>query len=124
MKYGEHAMKSLSRQLITAFFILLGSATAAFADTIWIDVRSVEEYSQDHIAGDINIPHTAIGTEIGKHVTDKDSDIILYCRSGKRAGMAMKMLKEMGYTNVTNAGGIEDARALRKTDTQQNPVTQ
>jgi len=43
----------------------------------------------------------------------KDQKIILYCRSGKRAGKALIVLKEEGYTNVINAGGIEDIIKLR-----------
>jgi len=34
------------------------------------------------------------------------------CRSGRRAGIALATLEEMGYTNATNVGGIGDAREL------------
>ncbi|MGK0446122.1 MAG: rhodanese-related sulfurtransferase, partial [Bermanella sp.] len=35
------------------------------------------------------------------------------CRSGNRAGKAVNTLKSLGYTNVTNIGGLDDARALQ-----------
>jgi phage shock protein E len=44
---------------------------------------------------------------------DKTTEIHLYCRSGGRAGRAMNALEDAGYTNVSNAGGIEDAREAR-----------
>ncbi len=107
-------MKLTIRQLLTTLLIILGSINYAVADTVWIDVRSTQEHTESNIAGDINIIHTDIKAEITKHVSNKDTEIKLYCRSGKRAGIALKQLKEMGYTNVTNVGGIEDARAARK----------
>ena len=38
--------------------------------------------------------------------------IILYCRSGNRAGKSMKILTNLGYTNVINAGGLQSAKEL------------
>jgi phage shock protein E len=43
---------------------------------------------------------------------DKNTEIRVYCRSGRRAGIALAALEEMGYTNATNVGGINDAREL------------
>jgi phage shock protein E len=34
----------------------------------------------------------------------------VYCRSGRRSGIAQSALEEAGYTNVVNVGGLEDAR--------------
>lgn len=76
--------------------------------TIWIDVRTAEEFAQGHIAGSINIPYEIIGSEIGSITRDVDSDIRVYCRSGRRSGVAMDTLKGMGYANVINEGGYED----------------
>ena len=39
---------------------------------------------------------------------DKDKAVILYCASGGRAALAGKLLKEMGYNKVYNAGGFKD----------------
>ena len=92
--------------------LLLVSALAA-ADPLWIDVRSAEEYQQDHIAGDPNVPHTGIAMKIESLAPDKDQEIVLYCARGGRAGVAQKTLEQMGYTHVRNAGGIGDARKER-----------
>jgi phage shock protein E len=76
--------------------------------TIWIDVRTAEEFSQGHIPGSINIPYEIIGSEIASVTRDVDKDIRVYCRSGRRSGVAMDTLRGMGYENVINEGGYED----------------
>ena len=82
--------------------------------TLVIDVRSAEEYAEKHIEGAINIPETEIAEEIENYTTDKSTPILLYCRSGRRAGIALEILTEMGYTNVQNIGGYEQAEELLK----------
>ncbi len=85
----------------------------ALADVTWIDVRSAQEYAEDHIEGDLLIPHEEILPGVSEAFPDKTTEIHLYCRSGRRAGLAKAQLEEAGYTNVINAGGIDDARAER-----------
>ncbi len=75
-----------------------------------IDVRTAYEFGEDHIGGAINIPYNLIAAKIGDQGVAKDSEIVVYCRSGKRAGLAMATLKRLGYTNVTNAGGLADIK--------------
>lgn len=75
-----------------------------------IDVRSPEEYQAGHLKGAKNIPHTQIKDQIGSLTKDKGQPIMLYCGSGRRAGMAKKELEKMGYSKVTNAGGYEDLK--------------
>lgn len=69
-----------------------------------IDVRTQTEYRKGHLKNSINIPHVEIGARIKDHVKDKKEDIVLYCRSGMRAGVARKVLEDMGYENVVNGG--------------------
>jgi rhodanese-related sulfurtransferase len=38
----------------------------------------------------------------------RDKNVILYCGSGGRAALAGKLLKDMGYAHVYNAGGFKD----------------
>ena len=77
---------------------------------ILLDVRSPEEYASGYLQGALNIPHDRIGTEIAAVVPDKSAQVILYCRSGRRANTALETLRAMGYTNVSNFGGLEDAQ--------------
>ncbi len=101
------------KRLISLVVCILFSAQL-FADPVWLDVRTAKEYAQEHIEGDTLIPHNADISVFEKAFPDKNTELYLYCRSGRRAGIAVNKLKEAGYTNVTNAGGIEDAKAARE----------
>lgn len=72
--------------------------------SIVIDVRTDAEFQAGHLKSAINIPYDVIQQKIGGYVKKKDESIILYCRSGRRSGIALGTLKGMGYTNVINAG--------------------
>lgn len=75
---------------------------------ILIDVRTEEEHKEGHIPGtDLNIPHDKI-ENIKKIVQNKETKLILYCRSGRRSEIAKEILKKLGYKDVINAGGIKD----------------
>ena len=68
-----------------------------------IDVRTEAEYKSGHIPNSILIPYT----EIQDHTKriPKNKLIIVYCRSGRRSGIAREKLLELGYKNVINFGG-------------------
>ena len=75
---------------------------------IILDVRTVEEFSDKHIPGAINIPNETIGTEDIPELPDKDQLILVYCRSGNRSKQASEKLAALGYTNIVEFGGIND----------------
>lgn len=107
-------MRNASRITTIAFLAIVLSACGLFApQTVWIDVRSLDEYNEDHIENTENIPHTEIAMQISDLNLDKSTPIKLFCRSGVRAGLALTALQDLGYTNVENVGGIADARELR-----------
>lgn len=87
------------------------SPLALAAEKIWIDVRSAEEFQAGHLEGAVNIVHTEIAAKIATVTQDKDAEIQLYCRSGRRSGLAEAELKKLGFTNVHNAGGYEALKA-------------
>ena len=78
------------------------------AKGVWIDVRSAEEFNSGHLQDAVNIPHDKIVEGVKALGSAKDEPINLYCRSGRRAEIALTELKNAGYTNVTNHGGYED----------------
>ncbi|MDF1763355.1 MAG: rhodanese-like domain-containing protein [Oleibacter sp.] len=80
---------------------------------VWIDVRTPEEFNEDHMKDVPNIPHGQIVDGVAKLTDDKNTVIYLYCRSGTRAGIAEDALLAEGYTRVINAGSLAQARALR-----------
>ena len=78
---------------------------------IWIDVRTKEEYDSGHLADAVNIPYEQIADKIAQVTQDKNAVIQLYCRSGRRSGIALESLKALGFSKVTNAGGYEALKA-------------
>ena len=80
-----------------------------------LDVRSTNEFEEAHIEGAINIPHNQIANRISEISGSKDQSIVVYCRSGRRAGIAEQALQAAGYTKVLNAGGYAGLkRALKQ----------
>lgn len=75
---------------------------------VWIDVRSPEEHAAGHLSAAQNIPLEQITAKIAEAVPDKNAPVNLYCKSGRRAGLAKQMLEKLGYTRVTNHGGYQD----------------
>ena len=75
---------------------------------IILDVRTPEEFADQHIPGAINIPNETIGTDAIPELPDKDQLILVYCRSGNRSKQASEKLVALGYTNIVEFGGIND----------------
>lgn len=73
-----------------------------------LDVRTAEEFAQEHIPEAINIPNESIGKEEISELPEKDQLIFVYCRSGNRSKQAAEKLVDLGYTNIVEFGGIID----------------
>lgn len=71
-----------------------------------IDVRTSDEYREVHIPNSISLPLDQLKQGISKIVSNKDAEIIVYCLSGMRATSASTQLVAMGYSNISNMGGI------------------
>ena len=78
-------------------------------DYLLIDVRTDGEWDAGHLQSATHIPMQNLLDDIASTATNKDQQIYLYCGSGKRAGRAKTMLENLGYTNVQNIGGLDDA---------------
>lgn len=72
-----------------------------------IDVRTLEEYMGGHLQASVLIPHQQIVKKVQRLGIPEDREIVLYCRSGNRAGIAEAALRETGYDNLFNAGGYQ-----------------
>ncbi|MBX7143023.1 MAG: rhodanese-like domain-containing protein [Oligoflexia bacterium] len=121
----------MKRSLIVAFAFLLvacffiGAASAddrISASQAWskikagallVDVRSADEFNSGHIEGALNIPHTEISASLKQIGENKGREIVLYCHSGRRAGLARDELIKLGYSNVFNAGAYEGLNSAR-----------
>ena len=77
-------------------------------DYILLDVRTIDEYKEQHIPGAVCIPNKTIGSEEISELPDKSQLILVYCRSGNRSKQAAQKLADLGYTNIVEFGGIID----------------
>lgn len=75
---------------------------------IVLDVRTQEEYDEGHIEGALLLPVDQIKDQAVQVLPDKNSIILVYCRSGNRSRTASEALIEMGYLEVFDFGGIID----------------
>lgn len=77
-------------------------------DVVILDVRTRAEYGEGHIADSYNVPLDEIDLGIERIAPDKDTVLLIYCRSGNRSKIAARALAEQGYLNVYDFGGIVD----------------
>ena len=72
---------------------------------VLLDVRTVEEYRDGHIPGSRNVPLQSIG-QVSDLISDRETPLYVYCRSGARSSQAVSLLRQMGYSKANNIGGI------------------
>lgn len=74
-------------------------------DAVLLDVRGSDEYKEGHIPDSMNLDVKRM-KDAPLMVKEKQTPLFVYCYSGARSSQAVSALKSMGYTNVTNIGGI------------------
>jgi len=70
-----------------------------------LDVRTKEEYNNGHVANAINVSHDSVADNLAKLAQYKDNTVVVYCRSGRRAGFAENILAEADFKNVLHLTG-------------------
>lgn len=84
---------------------LIGRILAHDATLVLLDVRTAEEYSAGHIEAARNIPHDKIALGVLGLPADKNAEIVVYCRSGRRSALALERLQQLGYKHVEHLQG-------------------
>jgi rhodanese-related sulfurtransferase len=74
-------------------------------NVVIVDVRTTEEFQQGHVPNAINVPLSNIIDNPDILTFSKEKPIVLYCRSGYRAGKAAEALQKYGYTNLRHLEG-------------------
>lgn len=78
-------------------------------DVVLLDVRTPEEYAENHLEDALLLPVQELSQQtlnaIGLGEEAKDTEIILYCRSGSRSKTAYDIMKSLGYTNIKSVSG-------------------
>jgi rhodanese-related sulfurtransferase len=83
----------------------LSTDLTAEKEFVLLDVRTEAEYEAGHIKGAQWFPRGKLEYYIQELVTDPDTRIVLYCRTGGRSALATLTLQDMGYTNVVDLDG-------------------
>ena len=82
-----------------------------------LDVRTPQEYAEGHVPGAVNVPYDQLAARLAE--VPKDKDVVLYCKSGRRAGIAADVLAANGYMRLSHLEGdmpawIEKGRPVEK----------
>ena len=127
----------MKRRILAFLLASLASAGAAAADPVLLpvaqeallerqkagddiyvlDVRSPEEYASGHVPGAVNIPYDQMASRVAE--VPKDKDVVLYCRTGRRAAIAAEVLAGHGYERLQHLEGdivawVEKGRPVQK----------
>lgn len=112
------------KKLVAAVAIIIGStftvtacspaaspSVEVTASTTVIDVRTPAEFAEGHLEGAVNIDVSAptFASEISQ--LPVDGEYVIYCRSGNRSAQAVDQMEGLGFTNLTDAGGVQQASA-------------
>ena len=78
-------------------------------DAVVLDVREQDEYDAGHIPRAVLLPVGTINEETAASaIPEKDTVVLVYCRSGNRSKTASQALADLGYTQIYEFGGIKD----------------
>lgn len=86
----------------------------------FLDVREPDEFKTGHVLGAVNLPRGLLEFKIDKAVPDKNTKIIVYCKTGGRGALTAYTLGRMGYKNAVNMNGGWDAWKLEGYPSEQD----
>jgi rhodanese-related sulfurtransferase len=70
-----------------------------------LDVRRDDEFAQGHIPGAVHIPHDRLAARLAELAGAQDREVVVYCRSGRRAALALETLKNAGFRRLAHLRG-------------------
>lgn len=72
---------------------------------VLVDVRTVFEFRRGYIPGALHAPTWKILLKLAKLPKDRDTQLVVTCELGPRAGIAQTLLRAYGYRNVVLLAG-------------------
>lgn len=78
-------------------------------EPLLIDVRSPAEYRGGTLRGAVNVPLSQLEAWIPAAAPDRGRPVLLFCASGGRSAAGCHLLRQLGYAQAQNAGGLHAA---------------
>lgn len=108
------------KRILAALAIILGATLTVSGcstaepmqlgeNAVIIDVRTPDEYAAGHLEGALNIDVQSANFDSLVMTQPLDGEYVLYCRSGNRSAQATSRMQSMGFTDVTDAGSMQNA---------------
>jgi phage shock protein E len=70
-----------------------------------LDVRTAREFADGHVPGAVNISHDELESRLAELDADRDTEVVVYCRSGRRAELALDLLAKAGFMRLSHLEG-------------------
>lgn len=80
-------------------------------DATIVDVRTPEEFAAGHVAGAVNVDVQADDFDARIAELPTDGAYVVYCRSGNRSAQAVERMRDLGFADLTDGGGLDDMTA-------------
>ena len=84
---------------------LLEKMTSGTDQLVVLDVRTAREFAEGHVPGAVNISHDELESRLGELQPELGSEVVVYCRSGRRAEMALDILEKAGFKRLYHLEG-------------------
>jgi phage shock protein E len=85
--------------------------TPAPTEPLLLDVRTEREFAAASLQGSVHLPLGQVEALIDTLAPDRRTPLLVVCASGARSGAACLLLRQLGYGDVTNVGGLYGAAA-------------
>lgn len=96
-------------KLVLLLFTAICLTPCAFAKSVLVDVRTPKEYNERHLTSAINVDVLNSNFKIEINKLSHDDFYQVYCGTGRRSANATAIMKELGFKNVEDLKGIEEA---------------
>ncbi len=78
----------------------------SLAQVVFVDVRTPQEFAAGHVKGAINIPYDQMDKRWKELAQYRERPMVVYCRTGHCAGIALSVLEQHDFPNAINGGGL------------------